>query len=105
MLFLRLPAVILTMNKVPNILDNSHGMWRRIWMIDQREALRQPSRDILIELDYNLRREIHWNDHSPNSFRSQKLIFRIVNYSIYSEVLSQKTGFWVYGREFASFTC
>jgi len=36
--------------------------------------------------------------------RSQELILRIVTYSIYSEVLSQKPGFLVYGREFASFT-
>ena len=36
--------------------------------------------------------------------RSQKLLLKIVTYSIYSEVLSQKTGFWVYGRKFAAFT-
>jgi putative DNA primase/helicase len=46
----------LAMNKVPNILDNSHGMWRRIWMIEFPRTFSEAEMDR--DLESKLAREL-----------------------------------------------
>jgi hypothetical protein len=79
---------------------------RRIWLIEFLRSFSEEEmdRDLESKLVKELSGIFHRAIDSPNSSRSPKPFFRIETSSIYSEVLDQETCFWVYGREFLSFT-
>jgi putative DNA primase/helicase len=52
----------LAMNKVPNITDTSHGMWRRIWVIEFPRTFSEEEmdRDLESKLSYELSGIFNW---------------------------------------------
>ena len=63
----------LAMNKVPNILDNSHGMWRRIWMIEFPRTFSEEEmdRDLESKLAKELSGIFNWALEGYNRLRGK----------------------------------
>lgn len=75
----------LAMNKIPSIDDNSHGMWRRLYIIEFPKTFSEEEMDV--HLTQKLRNELsgifNWALEGYKRLRKRKFIF--------SEVLSMKT--------------
>jgi putative DNA primase/helicase len=64
----------LAMNKVPNILDNSHGMWRRIWVIEFPRTFSEEEmdRDLESKLAKELSGIFNWALEGYNRLRGKE---------------------------------